>query len=193
MLSSWKVALTSRRLRMKFCLSWSVRATRNTSHDSCPRFYAHVVSFQKSSLQICGVSRRIWCLLSAPVSRPSWNRKYEDTRGDKHSCCATLYVHTATPLGMLSGNVPCSQAQRTHSRTAIGWRSMELVLKLFDTPLYKPKSWNAFKLLFSHHQVIYEIFFYFKASGHLRQQTSAWCTTLHLPLFSFKMLPVSFG
>jgi hypothetical protein len=25
-------------------------------------------------------------------------------------------------------------AQRTHSRTAIGWRSMELVSKLFDTP-----------------------------------------------------------
>jgi hypothetical protein len=29
----------------------------------------------------------------------------------------------------------CSQAQRTRSRTAIGWRSMELVSKLFDTPL----------------------------------------------------------
>jgi hypothetical protein len=54
----------------------------------------------------------------------------------KHSCCATPIVHTATPLGMLSGDVPCSQAQRSHSRTAIGWRSMELVLKLFDTPLY---------------------------------------------------------
>jgi len=37
---------------------------------------------------------------------------------------------------MLSGNVPCSQAQRTHSRTAIGWRSTELVSKLFDTLLY---------------------------------------------------------
>jgi hypothetical protein len=49
------------------------------------------------------------------------------TRGDKHSCCATPNVHTATPLGMLSGDVPCSQAQRTHSCTAIGWRSMELV------------------------------------------------------------------
>jgi len=35
------------------------------------------------------------------------------TRGDKHSCCATPSVHTATPLGMLSGDVPCSQAQHT--------------------------------------------------------------------------------
>ena len=58
------------------------------------------------------------------------------TRGDKHSCCATPNVHTATPLGMHSGDVPCSQAQCTHSHTAIGWRSMELVSKLFDTPLY---------------------------------------------------------
>ena len=37
---------------------------------------------------------------------------------------------------MLSGDVPCSQAQRTHSCTAIGWLSMELVSKLFDTPSY---------------------------------------------------------
>jgi len=57
------------------------------------------------------------------------------TRGDKHSCCATPNVHTATPLGMLSGDIPCSQALRTHSHTAIGWRSMELVSKLLDTHL----------------------------------------------------------
>ena len=136
MLSSWKVALTSRRLRVMFYLSWSARATRNTSHDSWPHFHTHVVSFQKSPLQICRVSRRIWCLLSGPVSRPCWNRKCEGTHGDKHSCCATPIIHTATPLGILSGDVPCSQAQRTHSRTAIGWRSMELVSKLFDTPTY---------------------------------------------------------
>jgi len=117
-----------------FCLSWSSRATRNTSHDSWPHFHTHVVSFQKSPLQICRVSRRIWRLLSAPVSRPCWNRKSEGTCGDKHSCCATPNVHTVTPLGILSGDVPCSQAQRTHSRTAIGWCSMELVTKLFDTP-----------------------------------------------------------
>jgi len=135
-LSSWKAALTSRRLRVMFCLFWSLHATRNTSHDSWPRFYTHVVSFQKSPLQICRVSRKIWCLLSASVSRSCWNRKCEDTRGDKHSCCATHNVHTATPLGMLSGDVPCFQAQRTHSLIAIGWRSVELVSKLFDTPLY---------------------------------------------------------
>jgi hypothetical protein len=41
------------------------------------------VSFQKSPLQICRVSRRIWCLLSAPVSRSCWNRKCLGTRGDK--------------------------------------------------------------------------------------------------------------
>jgi len=134
------VALTSRRLRVMFCLSWSVHANRNTSHDSRPRFYRHVISFQKSPLQICRVSRRIWCLLSAPVSRPCWNCRCEGTRGDKHSCCATPSVHTVMPLGMLSGDVPCSQAQRTHSRTAIGWRSMELVSKLFDTPSYNKKN-----------------------------------------------------
>jgi hypothetical protein len=89
-----------------------------------------------SPLQICRVSRRIWCLPSAPVLSPFWNRKCEDTRGEKHSCCATPNVHTATRLSMLSGDVPCSQTQRTHSRTAIGWRSMELVSKLFDAPSY---------------------------------------------------------
>jgi hypothetical protein len=56
-------------------------------------------------------------LLSAPVSHPCWNRKCEETHGDKYLRCATPSVHTATPLGMLSGDVPCSQAQRTHSRT----------------------------------------------------------------------------
>jgi hypothetical protein len=81
-------------------------------------------------------------LLSAPVSRPCWNRKYIETHGDKHSCCATPNVHTVTPLGMLSGDVSCSQAQRTHSHTAIGWRSMELVSKLFDTPLYTHPTWQ---------------------------------------------------
>ena len=101
-----------------------------------PHFYTHVVSFQKSPLQICRVSRRIWCLLSTPVSRPCWNRKCEGTHGDKHSCCATPNVHTATPLGVLSSDLPCSQTQRTRSSTAIGWRSMELVSKLFDTPTY---------------------------------------------------------
>jgi hypothetical protein len=119
-----------------FCLSWTAHATRNTSHDSWPYFHSHVVSFQKSPLQVCRVSRRIWCLLSAPVSRTCWNRRCEVTRGDKHWCGATPSVHKATPLGILSSDIPCSQAQRTHSRTAIGWRSMELVSKLFDTPMY---------------------------------------------------------
>ena len=41
-----------------------------------------------------------------------------------------------TPLSILNGDVPCSQAQRTHSRTAIGWQSMELVSNLFDTRMY---------------------------------------------------------
>jgi len=128
--------LTSHSLWAMFCLSWNAHATQNTSHDSWPHFHTHVISFQKSPLQICQVSRRIWCLLSASVSRPCWNRKCEGTQGDKHSCCATPNVHTATPLGILSGDVTCSQAQRTHSCTAIGWRSMELVSKLFDTPTY---------------------------------------------------------
>ena len=39
--------------------SWSTRATQNTSHDSWPHFHMHVLSFQKSPLQICRVSRRI--------------------------------------------------------------------------------------------------------------------------------------
>jgi hypothetical protein len=58
------------------------------------------------------------------------------TCGDKHSCCATPNVHTATPLSMLSGDVPCSQSQRTHSPTAISWRTMELFSKLFDTHFF---------------------------------------------------------
>jgi len=96
------------------------------------------MSYQFSSLRsrFAEFQRRIWCLLSAPVSHPCWNCKCEGTRGDKHSCCATPNVHTATPLGILNGDVPCSQAQRAHSRTAIGWRSVELVSKLFDTPMY---------------------------------------------------------
>ena len=53
-----------------------------------------------------------------------------------HSFCATPNVHTAKPLGILSGDVHCSQAQPTHSHTAISWRSMELVSKLFYTPMY---------------------------------------------------------
>jgi len=126
-----------------FCLSWSARATRNTSHDSWTRFHTHVVSFEKSPLQICRVSRRIWCLISAPVSRPCWNRKCVDT-GEKHSCCATPIVHTATPLSILFGDVPCSQARRTYSCTAIGWRSMKLVSKHFDTPSYKSGPFIAF-------------------------------------------------
>ena len=40
------------------------------------------------------------------------------------------------PLGILSGDVPCSQAQRTHARNAIGWRSVQPVWELFDTPTY---------------------------------------------------------
>jgi hypothetical protein len=75
-------------------------------------------------------------LMFAPVSRPFWNRKGDGTRGDKHSCCATPIVHTATPLGTLSGDVPCSEAQRTHSRSTIRWRSVELDWELFDTPTY---------------------------------------------------------
>ena len=122
-----------------FCFSWSMRATRNTSRDSWTHFHTHVVSFQKSPLQICRVSRRIWCLFYAPISCQCWNRKCEGTRGDKHSCCATPNAHTATPLGILSGDVPCSQAHCTHSRTAISWQSMELVSKLFDTPMYMVK------------------------------------------------------
>ena len=62
------------------------------------------------------------------------NRKFEGTRGEKHSRCATPNVHIATSHGILSGDVACSQAQRTYSRTAIGWRSMELVSKFFDKP-----------------------------------------------------------
>jgi hypothetical protein len=58
------------------------------------------------------------------------------TCGDKHWCCTTPNVHTAMPLGILSGDIPCSQPQRTHSRTAIGWCSMEPASKLFDTPTY---------------------------------------------------------
>ena len=85
----------------------------NTLHDSWPHFRTHIVSFQMSPIQICRVSRRIWCLLSAPVSHPCWNCKCEVTCGDKHWCCAIPNVHTATPLGILSGDVPCSQAQRT--------------------------------------------------------------------------------
>jgi len=113
----------------------SARATRNISHDSWPLFHTHVVSLQKSPLQICRVSHRIWYLLSAPVSCPCWNRKCEGTRGNKHSCCATPNLHT-TPLGTLSGEVPCSQTQCTYSHTAISWRFVELVSKLFDTPTY---------------------------------------------------------
>jgi hypothetical protein len=33
-------------------------------------------------------------------------------------------------------DAPCSKSQHTHSHNAIGWRSMELVSKLFDTPSY---------------------------------------------------------
>jgi hypothetical protein len=135
-----KFSLTSRRLRVMLCLSWSARATRNTSHDTWPHFHTHVVTFQKSPLQICRVWRRIWCLLAVPVSRPCWNHKCDGTRGDKHSCCATPNVHTATPLGILSGDIPCSQAQRTHSCTAIGWHSMELVSKIFYTSTHIHRS-----------------------------------------------------
>jgi hypothetical protein len=53
-----------------------------------------------------------------------------------NTCCATPNVHTVTPLGTMSGEVPCSQAQCTHSRSAIRWRSVELVWELSDTPSY---------------------------------------------------------
>jgi len=79
------------------------------------------------------VALDVCCLLQFHVHAEIANVK--TTRGDKNSCCATPNVHTATPLGILSGDLPCSQAQRTHSHTAIGWRSVELVSKLFDTPL----------------------------------------------------------
>ena len=144
--------MISGRLQVMFSLSWSARATRKPSHDSWPYFHMHVVSFQKSPLQICRVSRRIWCLLSSPVSRPCWNRKCEGTRGDKHWCCTTPNVRTATPLGILSGDVPCSKVQCRHSRTAIGWRSMELVSKRFDTPTYLFFSPTCFGQLCAHHQ-----------------------------------------
>ena len=49
-----------------------------------------------------------------------------------------LPMFTVTPRGIQSGDAPCSQAQRTHSCTAFGWRSMELVSKLFDTLSYTP-------------------------------------------------------
>ena len=77
-----------------------------------------------------------------------WNCKCEGTRGDKHLCCVIPNVHTAMPLAILSDDVPCSQAQRTHWRTTIGWRSMELVLKLFDTPMYPPKTYYYFAFSF---------------------------------------------
>jgi hypothetical protein len=59
-----------------------------------------------------------------------------------HSCYATPNVHTETPLSILSGDIPCYQAQRMHSRTAIGWHSMELVSKHFDTPTYITHMWE---------------------------------------------------
>ena len=127
----WRFALTSRRLQVRYCPSWSVRATRSTLHNSWSHFYMHIISFQKSVLQICQVSRRICCLLSAPVSRRCCNCKCEGTRGDKHSCCATPNIHTATPRGVLSGDVPRSQAHRMHSRTATGSPSMEIVSRNF--------------------------------------------------------------
>ena len=36
------------------------------------------------------------------------NCKYEGTRGDKHSCCATPNIHKATPRGILIGDIPRS-------------------------------------------------------------------------------------
>ena len=36
------------------------------------------------------------------------NLKYEGTRGDKPSCCATPSIHTATQRGVLSGGIPRS-------------------------------------------------------------------------------------
>jgi hypothetical protein len=50
-------------------------------------------------------------------------------------------------LGILSGDVPCSQEQCTHLRTTIGWHSMELVSKLFDTPTVHNVHHNAEVLL----------------------------------------------
>jgi hypothetical protein len=62
-----------------------------------------------------------------------WNHRCAGTRGDKHW---TSNVHTATPLGIMSGDVPCSLPQCMYSCTAIGWWSTETVLELFDTPMY---------------------------------------------------------
>ena len=36
------------------------------------------------------------------------NCKYEGIRGDKHSCCGTPSIHTATLRGVLSGDIPRS-------------------------------------------------------------------------------------
>jgi hypothetical protein len=93
-------------------------------------------NISKSPLQIWKVSRKIWCLLSASVPLPSCNRKRAWTRGDQYGRCVNFNVYKATPLGILSGDVPCSLSQRPHSCTAIGWCSTEPVLELFDTHSY---------------------------------------------------------
>jgi hypothetical protein len=97
--------------------------------------YAHCLISKVSAPDLPSFTNNLMFALCSSFTS-CWNRKCEGTRGDKHWCCATPNVHTATPLDILSGDVPCSQAQRTHSRTAIGWRSMEIVSKLFDAPTY---------------------------------------------------------
>ena len=109
----------------------SVWANRNTLHNTWPHFHMHTISFQKCPLHIYRVSRRIRCFLSVPVFHPCWNCNCEITRGDKLSCCATAIVHTVMPHGILSGNVPCSQAECMHLCTAFGWRSTERDFRKF--------------------------------------------------------------
>ena len=127
-----------------FCLSWSARATRNTSRDSWPHFHAHVISFRKSPLQICRVSHRIWCLLFAPISRPCWNRKCEGTRGDKHSCCATPNAHTAHAFTYCYWLAVYGTSLETF------WYTNTLLEILFSSILCTcPNQCNLFNLIFS--------------------------------------------
>jgi hypothetical protein len=55
------------------------------------------------------------------------------------SCCATPNVHTAKPIGAMSGDVASSQSQqKKHSRSAIGWRYVWISLRTFwSTHVYQ--------------------------------------------------------
>jgi hypothetical protein len=147
------------------------------------------------------------CFFCSGVRCLGWRRKRDWTGGDKNSCCATPNVHTAKPIGTISGDVASSRSQQKniHVVPSVGGLC-ELVFELFDPPTYimlqvvisttprcRRRSWRWVKLIpetcraFANYHnkhindiTLDQLMHYLKMHGTMNLKNKKLCTSKHL-------------